>query len=139
MLAKEIKIKTLKKQREFIQEKLSQMVHSEDAHATYSYVGHIYPENVKYFEKEGFVITKVNSETLTAMTQGNNVYIFTIDDIIELTEEEKKQAEKYQYSNLYEAFKEIFGEDFEEDSDEDSEEDSEEQFDDLDVEIFLGQ
>ena len=96
MLAKEIKIKTLKKQREFIREQLNVFpTNRSDGNSGYIYVGYIHPEVIKYFESEGFVVTCVKSDLLSALTKGMPVYLFTIGDI-ELSEEELKQAEEYE-------------------------------------------
>ena len=74
MLAKELKIKTLKKQREFIEEQLSLADTRKDGDTSYTFVGHIYPEVIKYFEEEGFVVTRVpHSDMLTAATKGTPV------------------------------------------------------------------
>ena len=43
MLAKELKIKTMKKQREFIKKQLSHVDTRNDGDTAYRYVGHIYP------------------------------------------------------------------------------------------------
>lgn len=95
MLAKELKIKTLKKQREFIAEQLSHVDTRGDGDTAYSYVGYIHPEVIKHFESEGFVVTPVKSDMLNVATKGKPVYVFTIGDI-ELTEEELQQAEAYE-------------------------------------------
>lgn len=97
MLAKELKIKTLKKQREFIKRQLSHADIRNDGDTIYSYVGHIYPEVIKYFEAEGFIVTKVESEMMTAITKGMPTYIFVVGDI-ELTEDELKEAEAIEIS-----------------------------------------
>ena len=91
MLAKELKIKTLKKQREFIQEQLSHADTRNDGDTAYRYVGHLYPEVIKHFESEGFVVTQVHSDLLSAMVKGLPVYLFTVGDV-ELSEEELEQA-----------------------------------------------
>lgn len=95
MLAKELKIKTLKKQREFIQEQLSHADTRNDGDTAYRYVGHLYPEVIKHFESEGFVVTQVHSDLLSAMVKGLPVYLFTVGDV-ELSEEELEQAEAYE-------------------------------------------
>lgn len=94
-MAKEIKIKTMKRQREFIKKQLAHADTREDGSTSYSYIGYIYPEVIAYFESEGFTITKVESDMMTAMTKGDTVYLFTIGDM-ELTEEELKEAEAYE-------------------------------------------
>lgn len=98
LLAKEIKIQTMRKQREYIRNQLLKVAKSVDGDTAYCYMGHVFPEVIKYFEKEGFTVTKVQSELLTAMTKGIPVYVFTIDDFIELTEAELQQAENYDYN-----------------------------------------
>lgn len=99
LLAKEIKIQTIRKQREFIRKQLLETKKNKDGDTAYCYVGHIFPEVIKYFEKEGFTITKVQSELLSAMTKGIPVYVFTIDDTIVLNEEDLQQAEAYDYKD----------------------------------------
>ena len=97
LLAKEIKIQTIRKQREFIRKQLLKVARSVDGDASYRYVGHVFPEVIKYFEEEGFVVTKVQSDLLLAMTKGVPVYVFAIDDLVKLSEEELQQAEAYDY------------------------------------------
>lgn len=99
MLAKEIKIKTLKKQRKFIEKQLKGITTCrEDGNDIYVYVGHVHPEVIKYFESEGFDVTIVRSEMFMALTKGMPAYVFTVGDI-KLTEEELKQAEEYDSEN----------------------------------------
>ena len=107
MLAKEIKIKTIKKQREFIKNQLASAINREDGDCAYTYVGHIYPEVIQYFQSEGFVVTLVKSDLMLAMTKGVPIYLFTVNSIA-LSEEELKQAEEYD-STTDELMKSIFG------------------------------
>lgn len=95
MLAKELKIKTLKKQRKFIKDQLSHADAGNDGNTAYRYAGHVYPEVIKYFESEGFVVTQVHSELLTALANGMPVYLFAVGDV-ELSEEELEQSEAYE-------------------------------------------
>ena len=92
MLAKELKIKTLKRQREFIEERLLHGYGREDGNTTYRYVGSVYPEVIKYFEDEGFIAEKIESNNLPNRMQGLPVYLFNIGDI-KLSEDELKEAE----------------------------------------------
>lgn len=94
MLAKEIKIKNLRKQREFIEKQLSHTTSKEDGDTAYRYVGHVYPEVIEYFENEGFMVTKIESDMLTMMTKGLPVYLFTVGEV-KLSDEEMKEAESY--------------------------------------------
>lgn len=62
MLAKEMKIRNLKKQREYIRKGLEDVATlQDDGDCSYVYVGHIFPEVVSYFESEGYRITQVES------------------------------------------------------------------------------
>lgn len=101
MLAKELKIKNLRKQREFIEEQLSNANCREDGATTYRYIGNIYPEVIEYFEEEGFAVTKVQNDLLTAMTEGKPVYVFSVRDDLKLTDEELKEAEAYEVKKEY--------------------------------------
>lgn len=94
MLARELKIKNLKTQREFIQKQIISRARMEDGCVFCNYVGYIYPEVIEYFEKEGFVITKIESELLTAINGGLPTNIITVGDF-KLTEEELQEAEDY--------------------------------------------
>lgn len=97
MLAKEIKIKTIKQQREFIENWIKKLVdHQKDGDASFPYCGHIYPEVVKYFEEEGFKVDKITSDTIFPITKGKPIYLFSVQDDITLSDEEQKQAEEYQ-------------------------------------------
>lgn len=94
MLAKEIKIKTIKKQREFITKQLNQITNREDGDCAYTYVGYIYPEVIQHFKSEGFAVKLVESDLMLAMTKGVPIYLFTVGGMV-LSEEELKQAEEY--------------------------------------------
>ena len=95
MLAKENKIKTLSRQRKFIETQLNDIAENrEDGNTSYTYVGSIYPEVIKHFENEGYDVTLVKSDLLSALAKGMPVYLFTVGDI-KLSEEELKQAEEY--------------------------------------------
>lgn len=100
MLAKEIKIKTLKKQREFIEQEISTKGIQDNAgNTSYIYAGHVFPEVIEYFEKEGFIVEKVKNQQLP-------LYLFVVGDI-KLTEEELKEAEAYDEAKNYKGFLEI--------------------------------
>lgn len=93
MLAKELKIKNLKKQREFIKMQVTRKGKSKDGDITYRYVGEIYSEVIADLKNEGFIITKVESDLLTALSGGLPTYLITGN--VKLTEEELKEAEAY--------------------------------------------
>ena len=94
MLATEIRIANIKRQREFIKEQLQKLVDepNSDGSCTYRYVGQVLPEVIKYFESEGFDVTLVKSDVLTALCKGLPVYLFTLKGY-PLTSEEMKEAE----------------------------------------------
>ena len=98
MLAKEIKIRNLKQQREFIRRmlELHKSIPEIDGNTAYCYEGELFPEVIEYFEKEGFTIRQffsADGEWEAVSDEGFPMYLFTIDDEIELSEEEMKQAE----------------------------------------------
>lgn len=98
MLAKEIKIKTLRRQQNFIEGQIKKAVSSKDADHSYAYVGHVYPEVIEHFKKEGFNVQIITSEWALALSKGRALNVFTVRDDITLSAEEQKQAEEYQQS-----------------------------------------
>lgn len=95
MLAKDLKIKNIKKQREFIWYHLERMCEAnKDGDVTFPYLGTVYPEVIKYYEDEGFVVTKVQNDELSARNQGVPVYLFTVSERITLSDEELERAEQ---------------------------------------------
>ena len=103
MLAKEIKIKNLKQQREFIESELKclSLFPRNNGNPSYVYIGNLFPEVSEYFEQQGFVVSQVmtldgNSEVLT--DTGCPAYLFTISDELMLSEEELKEAEEVEIS-----------------------------------------
>lgn len=94
MLAKELKIKNLKKQRDFIEGMLRFVADEKNGDISATYVGYVFPENVSHFQAEGYDVVRIKSDCLTAAVEGSPVYLFIPQDIV-LTEEELKQAEGY--------------------------------------------
>ena len=93
MLAKEIKIRNLKRQREFIKKQLDLTLLN--GNAAVSYVGEVFPENVEYFVDEGgFSIQKIDSERVLAENMGMPIWVFSARSV-ELTPEELEKAESY--------------------------------------------
>lgn len=93
MLGKEIYIKTVERQKNFIENQLRKAVMREDGSTTYTYVGEIFKEVKEYFTKEGFRVTQINSPMIT---RGEPVYLFTInEESFTLTDEEKEEAKEY--------------------------------------------
>ena len=96
MLAKDIKIQNLKRQREFIREQLLTKAagFAYDGDVAYTYVGYIFPEVKMYFEGEGFDVEEVYVEELDAKFGGKPIHLFTPRDNIKLTADEQTMAEE---------------------------------------------
>ena len=94
MLAKEIKINNLKRQREAIMQSLPGYGTSVDhGDTSFIYFGELYPENLKYFQDEGFDIRPAKAtKTIAKFTVEVPAYIFTVGNV-KLSPEELKQAE----------------------------------------------
>ena len=96
LLAKKLKIKTLKKQREYIQKSIFSLASRGVAgDPAFIYSGYIYPEVIRYFEEQGFDIKLVKADIVMATNKGKPLYIFTPKDNLELSEEEMRKAESY--------------------------------------------
>ena len=64
MLAKELKIKNLFKQREWIRNKFTHISeNSNDGNLSIIYVGHLFPENVLWLQSEGFGVTPIQNDS----------------------------------------------------------------------------
>ncbi len=90
MLAKELKIQNIKRQREFITGLLEHP--KQDGNTACVYYGYVFPEVIAYFQEEGFRVDEVSSGTDTS--QFYPVYLFTISDKLTLNKDEKEKAEK---------------------------------------------
>ena len=97
MLAKNNKIKTLMKQRSFIEKGLSLIPEREDGDPSFRYVGHVYAENRDYFFRQGYHTQKVDTDAVLMATKGYPIWIFVPRDDAEmlLSEEEMEEAQKY--------------------------------------------
>ena len=111
MLAKEVKIKNIKRQREFIKDQLEHLLNhqNEDGDTAYLYVGHVLPEVIDYINAEGYKVERITSDMLTAATKGLPVYLFTISDEVVLNDEELKAAEEVEYEDDEEEMPDMFG------------------------------
>lgn len=93
MLAKTIKIKTMMTQREDLKELLSDPECWSCGYVEFE--GFIYPENLKYFENEGFTISrKLPRDLMGLMGCEIPTYLFTVNSV-ELNEQELAEAEAY--------------------------------------------
>lgn len=99
MLAKEIKIGNIKRQREFIKRQFGKMKEKprKDGDTAYIYVGYLFPENIAYFKEEGFDIRCIDTEP--SITKGLTLNIFTISQNVVLSAEELEAAENVEYED----------------------------------------
>jgi len=88
MLAKNMKIQTLMRQRYFIEKMIkASCKENKDGNGIYVYKGIVYPENINYFTDEGFAIRVLDSERII-IEYGAPYYIFYPKAEIELSEDE---------------------------------------------------
>lgn len=93
MLAKDLKIKHIKLQREFLISVFNNMLNypNGNGNTAYVYEGYIFPEVIAYFQKEGFRINEITSDAKSTACYPS--YLFTISDDISLSENDQKAAE----------------------------------------------
>ena len=98
MLAKKLKIRNIKQQREFIKYQLEMLLENprEDGRVDYQFIGYIFPEVIDYFHEQGFNVEITKVESGQAKIYGRSVYIFTPSDEIKLSEEEIERSEKFE-------------------------------------------
>ncbi|MGN1327474.1 MAG: hypothetical protein ACI4VQ_05330 [Clostridia bacterium] len=110
MLAKDEKIKKLMLQRMYIKERLStnalsthegeniwDALNDENGiigDPSYLYPGYVYPENVRYFQKEGYDVKEIQPQDGFAVTKGRPAFLFTPSNSVLLDEKEMKQSMK---------------------------------------------
>ena len=103
MLAKELKIQSLKRQREFIESVFEKMLRNppENGDITFMYYGKIFPENISYFKENGFDVSCFTADSATnnrcQIPNSYPMYCFSISDDIVLTNEEMERAENVKY------------------------------------------
>ena len=103
MLAKELKIQNLKRQREFIDLRLQEYLKNPpiDGGVTFTYYGKLFPETISYFTSNGFNVSCLTvdsaANTRFGLPVGLPIYCFSVSDDIALTDEELKIAEKVKY------------------------------------------
>lgn len=96
MLAKDIKIKRLKRQRDFIEMQLQNIVYQDVEESAATCLGVVYKENIEYFQKQG-----INVQQVVLQFEGGlecEAYAFTPKDV-ELTDEELQMALNYDYAS----------------------------------------
>jgi len=91
MTAKEIKMRTLRKQQEFIQEQLDRRVMSLDGDAGYTFIGDICMEVITHFEGKGWQVICTGDRH-----KGMPIYRFSYAET-KLTPKELKQAMSFEY------------------------------------------
>lgn len=90
MLAKENKIRTLEKQKKFIEDKLdSSASSSPNGDVSYRYVGNVYPEVLEYLQQLGY------DALLSRNDDGIPVYVFIISRNLLLTPAELEESKSY--------------------------------------------
>lgn len=96
MLGKQIRIKNIKRQREFIRRQLNHLLHTgrKDGDTQYRYLGEVLPEVKEYFKKEGFDVIVYDSDVIMAETKGMPINLFVPSRTLNLTEEELREAER---------------------------------------------
>lgn len=99
MNAREQKIYLLVFQRRFLDELIVESTEkSKDGDPSLRYVGYIYPENLKYLKEQGYEVTSIKNESLTANVGGRSVYMIKPMEIygnILISQEEIKESEHY--------------------------------------------
>ena len=108
-LARQIKITTLMRQRDFIELRINdrsrdinpdksvdEQFKDEDycGDPSYTYVGYVYPENVRYFQAEGFDVQEIHPQDGFAITRGHPVFLFTPSATVQLTQKELAQSKE---------------------------------------------
>lgn len=121
MLAKEIKIKLLKRQRDFIEELIKGLIYQDVDNQSFIFFGRIYSENIKYFEGQGCELREEN-----AVINGLSIttYLISLLDV-KLSKEELEEAEAYDYSVDVEYAKMLVDAEYEREEEFDYEEDDE--------------
>lgn len=94
MLAKSLKIKNLKRQREFITGMIMNLINNppRDGNTSFLYMGTIFPENWEYFKNEGFDILQLNFIEYTAEAKGMPIFRISVKSELTLDDEEMKLA-----------------------------------------------
>lgn len=93
MLAKEVKVNNLMRQRNFIKKALLARANAPDCDPSWSYIGQIFPENIDYFKEQGYKIDRFCSSQDLGLTLGKYIYVFNVSNDVKLSREEQKAAE----------------------------------------------
>lgn len=83
MLATDVKIAGLKRQKDFLKKCLKKLQESPriNGDSLIVYKGHLYPETIAYLMAEGCSVTKYNSDVILASTGGYPIYNICVDNI----------------------------------------------------------
>ena len=92
MLAKELKVRELIRQRNFIKGELK--TPRPDGDPSYRYIGYVFPENKKHFEENGYNVTTFFGVEVLPVTEGKPLNVFTPKDDIILTAEEEAESKQ---------------------------------------------
>jgi hypothetical protein len=102
---KKVKILSMFIQLEFIKRQLKLVSLRSDGDTSYKFFGQLYPEVIKYFEDEGYVITAKNCIINDKIIPNLNNYFFS-NAAVELSSEEMEQALNYSYESSEEEVRE---------------------------------
>lgn len=120
-LAKESTITNLMRQRVYIEMKLNDRARDIDpdksiyeqfkdddmaGDPSYTYIGYVYPQNIEYFQAEGFDVKEIHPQDGFALTRGKPVFLFTPSPTIKLTRKEMEQSEEEVLEGEYPATQE---------------------------------
>ena len=102
MLAKDLMINSLNRQKLFIINRITAMTinPSRDGETSIRYIGEIFPQVRKFLEDEGFVITCCGRFPIGHKLGGYPLNLITIKDF-SLTEEELEKAESVEVDSSY--------------------------------------
>ena len=93
MLAKEIKLANIKKQKDVIEAGLRELLSNPRGRLEFKFVGDVCQEVVSWFEAEGINVRRVTVPELIAKNDGLPTWIFSAVDV-EISEEEWNVEEK---------------------------------------------
>ncbi len=94
MLAKELKIRTLMKQRNYIEDSINRSQYNVDGDTSIIYVGKIYPENLAYFKGQGYAVDTYSSDAILKSAGGRPINLIYISADVRLSKEEIERSQE---------------------------------------------
>ena len=107
MLAKELKIKTLMKQRKYIEDMISNTQYNVDGDTSIVYVGKIYPENLAYFNAQGYAVDTYSSDDILKSAGGRPINLIYISNEVRLSKEEIERSQEINKEDEFKKNQEI--------------------------------